>query len=98
MSRSWACATACGCTSKPIPFASRPRSQAPMPTPEIVRATGVTKGFAASGGRGRTGAVRGGNVGGAQGELAVLRGRSGPGKGTLITLVAGRDNPDAGGL
>src|SRR5260370_15507568 len=96
MSRSWACATACGCTSKTIRFVSRPRSQAPMPTPEIVRATGVTKGFAASGGRGRTEAVRGVEFVVGQAELVVLLGRSGAGKSTLLSLVGGIDTPDAG--
>src|SRR5258708_29443333 len=96
MSRSWACATACGCTSKTIRFVSRPRSQAPMPTPEIVRATGVTKGFAASGGRGRTEAVRGVDFAFGEAELVVLLGRSGAGKSTLLSLVGGLDSPDAG--
>ncbi len=67
-----------------------------MPTPEIVRATGVTKGFAASGGRGRTEAVRGVDFVVGQAELVVLLGRSGAGKSTLLSLVGGIDTPDAG--
>ena len=67
-----------------------------MPTPEIVRATGVTKGFAASGGRGRTEAVRGVDFVVGQAELVVLLGRSGAGKSTLLSLVGGIDSPDAG--
>ena len=67
-----------------------------MPTPEIVRATGVAKGFAASGGRGRAEAVRGVDFVVGQGELVVLLGRSGAGKSTLLSLVGGLDTPDAG--
>src|SRR6202165_2473496 len=94
-SRSSAYTTACAFTSRPIPFASHPPSKAPMPTPEIVRATGVTKGFAASGGRGRTEAVRGVDFVVGQ-ELVVLLGRSGAGKSTLLSLVGGLDAPDSG--
>jgi putative ABC transport system ATP-binding protein len=67
-----------------------------MPTPDIVIATGVTKGFAASGGRGRTEAVRGVDLVVGQAELVVLLGRSGAGKSTLLSLVGGIDVPDAG--
>ena len=67
-----------------------------MPTPEIVSATGVTKGFAASGGRGRTEAVRGVDFAFGEAELVVLLGRSGAGKSTLLSLVGGLDSPDAG--
>ena len=67
-----------------------------MTAAEIVRATGVTKGFAAAGGRGRTEAVRGVNFTVGQGELVVLLGRSGAGKSTLLSLVGGIDSPDAG--
>src|SRR5712692_1971920 len=96
MSRSWACATACGFTSKTVPSGSPPRSKIQMPTPEIVRATGVSKGFAASGGRGRTEAVRGVDFVVGQAELVVLLGRAGAGKSTLLSLVGGIDSPDAG--
>ena len=67
-----------------------------MPTPDIVIATGVTKGFAASGGRGRTEAVRGVDLVVGRAELVVLLGRSGAGKSTLLSLVGGIDVPDAG--
>jgi len=67
-----------------------------MPTPDIVSASGVTKGFAASGGRGRTEAVRGVDLVVGQAELVVLLGRSGAGKSTLLSLVGGIDTPDAG--
>jgi putative ABC transport system ATP-binding protein len=67
-----------------------------MPTPEIVRATGVAKAFATSGGRGRTEAVRGVDFVVGQSELVVLLGRSGAGKSTLLSLVGGIDSPDAG--
>jgi putative ABC transport system ATP-binding protein len=67
-----------------------------MPTPEIARATGVAKGFAASGGRGRTEAVRGVDFVIRPAELVVLLGRSGAGKSTLLSLVGGIDSPDAG--
>jgi putative ABC transport system ATP-binding protein len=67
-----------------------------MPTAEIVRATGVAKGFAASGGRGRTEAVRGVDFVVRPAELVVLLGRSGAGKSTLLSLVGGIDSPDAG--
>jgi putative ABC transport system ATP-binding protein len=69
-----------------------------MPTPEIVRAAGVTKGFAASGGRGRTEAVRGVDFAFGEAELVVLLGRSGAGKSTLLSLVGGLDSPDAGSI
>ena len=69
-----------------------------MPTPEIVRATGVTKGFAASGGRGRREAVRGVDFVVGQGEMVILLGRSGAGKSTLLSLVGGIDSPDAGSI
>jgi putative ABC transport system ATP-binding protein len=67
-----------------------------MPTPETVHATGVTKGFAASGGRGRTEAVRGVELVVREAELVVLLGRSGAGKSTLLSLVGGIDTPDTG--
>jgi putative ABC transport system ATP-binding protein len=67
-----------------------------MPTREIVRVAGVAKGFAASGGRGRTEAVRGVDFSFCEGELVVLLGRSGAGKSTLLSLVGGLDSPDAG--
>jgi putative ABC transport system ATP-binding protein len=69
-----------------------------MATPEIVRATGVAKGFGASGGRGRTEAVRGVDFVVGQAELVVLLGRSGAGKSTLLSLVGGIDSPDAGAI
>jgi putative ABC transport system ATP-binding protein len=68
----------------------------PMPGAEIVRVTGVTKGFGATGGRGRTEAVRGVDFTVGSGELVVLLGRSGAGKSTLLSLVGGVDSPDAG--
>jgi putative ABC transport system ATP-binding protein len=61
-----------------------------------VHATGVTKGFAASGGRGRTEAVRGVELVVREAELVVLLGRSGAGKSTLLSLVGGIDTPDTG--
>lgn len=69
-----------------------------MPASEIVRGTGVTKGFAASGGRGRTEAVRGVEFVIGQGEMVILLGRSGAGKSTLLSLVGGIDSPDAGSI